>query len=105
MKILKKTNNQIEFTKPFSDLARECNVEIYFEELEDILRVFSNDDDNAYIDYKVKYNPFYMKDFTATFDYQYEMEEVKNIPQSLKTRKDYKDLFIAIQLAFKVHRN
>lgn len=103
MKILKRANNHISITKPLLDLAREHDIELHYEDGEDgdILRIFSDDDDdNAFIEYKIEFNRIYMKDFVVKFDYQYEMEDVENMPQELKTKTDYKKLFQAIQKAF-----
>ena len=100
MKVLKKANNQVEITKPLLDLARKNDVELRYDKDEELLTLFSANDDNAFIDYKVCFNPYNMTNFVVTLVGTYEMEDVKNIPQTLKTSNDYRDLFQAIQLAF-----
>lgn len=102
MKVLKKASNQIEITKPLLDLARENDVELYYDDVEGLLKIYSLNGTNAFIEYKVSFSPYFMTDFVVVLSSKFEMEDIKNIPQTLKTVKDYRDLFQAIQLAFAV---
>jgi hypothetical protein len=101
MKVLKKTKDGIAITKPLVDLARAYDVELYFNEVDRILRIHSDHSENAFLEYKVDFNAIYMKTFVAVFDYTHEMQHVENIPQQMRTRGDYMALFIAVQKAFK----
>ncbi|MHC3995665.1 hypothetical protein ACXWTF_12645 [Thiomicrolovo sp. ZZH C-3] len=100
MKILKATKGEIEITKPLLDLARSYDVELHYDQIDRMLRIHTMNDDNAFLEYKVEFNSIYMKDFVATFDYNYSMESVENIPQEIRTKGGYTALFAGIQKVF-----